>query len=148
MKKNIKVSVLDDLDMEILKLLEEDCTLTYQEIANKLNKNLWTIRDRVILLKRRGVIKKCRGILDYSLMGYHCKGILLCNIPPNHIDEAIEFMKKREEIKSITVITGDKRFVITIVGKNCNEIRNFIRKNLIRFEIYNTELNIVLDEPL
>jgi len=148
MKKNVKVSMLDDLDMEILKLLEEDCTLTYQEIANQLNKNLWTIRDRVILLKRRGVIKKCKAIIDYSLMGYNCKGVLLCNIPPNYIDEAIEFMKKREEIKSITVITGDKRFIITIVGKNCQDIRNFIRKNLIKFEIYNTELNIVLDEPL
>ncbi|MEM0160913.1 MAG: Lrp/AsnC family transcriptional regulator [Thermoplasmata archaeon] len=148
MKKNVKVSVLDNLDLDILKFLEEDCTLTYQDIADKLNKNLWTVRDRITLLKNRGVIKKCKGILDYSLMGYDCKGILLCNIPSNHIEEAIQFMKTQEEIKTITIITGDKRFIITIIGKKCNDIRNYIRRYFTKFEIYNTELNIVLEEPL
>ncbi|MEM3196867.1 MAG: Lrp/AsnC family transcriptional regulator [Conexivisphaerales archaeon] len=148
MEKKVKVSVLDNLDIDILKLLEEDCTLTYQDIAGKLNRSLWTVRDRITLLKNRGVIKKCKGILDYSLMGYDCKAILLCNIPPNHIEEAIQFMKTQEEIKGITIITGDTRFIITIIGKKCNDIRNYIKRYITKFEIYNTELNIVLEEPL
>ncbi|MGC9145717.1 MAG: Lrp/AsnC family transcriptional regulator [Nitrososphaeria archaeon] len=139
---------IDDLDYKILNLLEKDCTLTYQEIAKKVNRSLWTVRDRIELMKMKGVIKGCRGVLDYKLMGYSCKAVLFFNIPVENMQQAIEFMKTQEMIKSIMIISGDRRFMVTIVGKDVNEIRNYILKNLTKFKIYNTELDIVLDEIL
>jgi len=141
-----KKPVLDDLDYKILKLLEEDCTLTYQEIAEKVNRSLWTVRDRIELMKAKGVIKRCKAVLDYKLMGYTCKGILFFNVPTEYIEEAIDFIKSQEMIKNAMIISGDKRFVITIVGRDTNEVRNYVLKNLTKFKIYNTELDFVLEE--
>ncbi|MGC8662029.1 MAG: Lrp/AsnC family transcriptional regulator [Nitrososphaeria archaeon] len=143
-----KKPVIDDLDYKILKLLEDDCTLTYQDVAKKVNRSLWTVRDRIELMKMNGVIRRCRAVLDYKLMGYSCKGVLFFNIPTEYIEEAMEFMKTQEMIKSIMIISGDKRFIVTIVGKDVNDVRNYILKNLTKFKIYNTELDIVLDEIL
>ena len=143
-----KKPLIDDLDYKILNLLEEDCTQTYQEIAKKVNRNLWTVRDRIELMKMKGIIKRCRAVLDYKLMGYKCKAVLFFNIPTENMQEAIEFMKTQEMIKSVMIISGDKRFMVSIVGKDVNDIRNYILKNLIKFKIYNTKLDIVLDEIL
>jgi hypothetical protein len=49
-------------------------------------------------------------------------------------------------IKNAMIISGDKRFVITIVGRDTNEVRNYVLKNLTKFKIYNTELDFVLEE--
>ncbi|MGC9191814.1 MAG: Lrp/AsnC family transcriptional regulator [Conexivisphaera sp.] len=141
-----KGPMLDELDYKILKLLEEDCTLTYKEVAEKVNRSLWTVRDRIELMKMNGVIRKCKAVLDYKKMGYMCKGILFFNIPAEHIERAVEFMRSQEAIKSIMIISGDRRFVITIVGRDASEVRNYVLKNLTRFKIYNTELDCVLEE--
>ncbi|WP_232085636.1 Lrp/AsnC family transcriptional regulator [Conexivisphaera calida] len=143
---NDRGPVLDELDYKILKLLEEDCTLTYKEVAEKVNRSLWTVRDRIELMKMNGIVRGCKAVLDYRKMGYMCKGILFFNIPAEYIERAIEFMKSQEVIKSIMIISGDRRFAVTIVGRDASEVRNYVLKNLTKFKIYNTELDCVLEE--
>ena len=48
---------LDQLDLDIIEIMEEDCSLTYNDIAERTGKNLWTVRDRMVLLKQRGIVK-------------------------------------------------------------------------------------------
>ena len=43
---------IDTLDLNIIEMLEEDCSLTYNEIAEKTGKTLWTVRDRMVLLRK------------------------------------------------------------------------------------------------
>lgn len=51
---------LDTTDLEILRILQIDATLTNKEIAFKLRKSIATIHDRIRKLKERGYIKKSR----------------------------------------------------------------------------------------
>lgn len=141
-----KGPALDELDRKILKLLEEDCTLTYKEVAEKVDRSLWTVRDRIELMKMNGIIRKCKAVLDYRKMGYTCKGILFFNVPAEYIESAIEFMRSQEVIKSIMIISGDRRFAVTIVGRDASEVRKYVLENLTKFKIYNTELDYVLEE--
>ncbi len=55
-------------------------------------------------------------------------------------------MKSQSIIKSISMISGDKRFVVTMVGKSIDDIRKFIVDNLTKYKIYDAELDIVIDE--
>ncbi|WP_229657620.1 Lrp/AsnC family transcriptional regulator [Thermocladium modestius] len=134
-----------ELDEELLRILEEDCTLTYQEMARRVGRSLWAVRYRVEALRRSGAIKGCRAAVDYKSMGYD-KVVLFFNIPPEHMREALEFMKSQSIIKSISMISGDKRFVVTMVGKSIDDIRKFIVDNLTKYKIYDAELDIVIDE--
>jgi DNA-binding Lrp family transcriptional regulator len=60
---------LDKLDYQIIRLMEEDCSLPYSEIAKNVNANMWTVRDRIELLKRRGIIERCKGVINHAKMG-------------------------------------------------------------------------------
>lgn len=137
---------LDKLDMDIIDLLEEDCSLTYNEIANKTGKNLWTVRDRIILLRQRKVIKSCHADIDFQKIGLGCKAIIGFNVPPERIDEFVAFVRKEKRIKKMTITTGSRRFHIQMVGEECGEVRNYARKILPEFGIYDIDFEVILDE--
>lgn len=92
-----------------------------------------------------GVIKGCRAVVDYKALGYS-EVVLFFNVPPENMEEALDFMRSQEMIKELFIITGDKRIVTVIVGRDLDNIRRFILNNLTKFKVYNTELNVVIDK--
>ena len=55
---------LDTLDLEILRLMQEDASLTIKEIAAKVYKSVATVHERIRKLKDEGYIKRIVAILD------------------------------------------------------------------------------------
>ena len=108
---------LDQLDLDIIDLLEENCSMTYNEVADKTGKNIWTVRDRIILLRQRGIIKSCRAEIDYGKLGLGCRAIISFNVPAEKIDDFVEFIKKEKRIKKFVITTGSRRFHILMVGR-------------------------------
>jgi len=139
---------LDKLDMEILEILEEDCSLTYSEVAKKVNGNMWTVRDRINLLKNRGVLEKCKGILNYNKMGFSCKALIFLNANPLKLNELVSFLRGEKNVKSLMIISGSERIIVSIVGETCIDIRNYIQKELTKFDVEIKQFNIVLEEPI
>jgi len=139
---------LDKLNRDIIELLENDCTLTYQDIAKHLDKNLWTVRERIDNLKRKGVIKGCKAKIDYTMINLNCKAYLFFNIPLDKIDDFVKFAKSQKMVKKLTIISGERRFIAEIVGESCAYIRDYIKENFVQYGIYDTSLEIVLEEPI
>lgn len=137
---------IDALDLTIVEMLEKDCSLTYNEIAEKTGKNLWTVRDRMILLKKREIIRGCRADVDYSKLGYGCRALIDFNVPADKIDALVSFIRTQQRIKKLTVTTGQRRFMIDVIGTNCAEIREYARKVLPAYGIYDIDLEVVLDQ--
>ena len=137
---------LDQLDLDIIEIMEEDCSLTYNDIAERTGKNLRTVRDRMVLLKQRGIVKGCRGDIDYTKLGMGCKAYISFNIPAEKIDEFVSFVKGEKRIKKLTITTGSRRFSIHIIGEECGEIRNYARKILPAFGVYDVDFEVILDE--
>ena len=137
---------IDALDLTIVEMLEKDCSLTYNEIAEKTGKNLWTVRDRMILLKKREIIRGCRAVVDYSKLGYGCRALIDFNVPADKIDALVSFIRTQQRIKKLTVTTGQRRFMIDVIGTNCAEIREYARKVLPAYGIYDIDLEVVLDQ--
>jgi len=142
----VKPFKLDQLDLDIIDLMEEDCSLTYNDIAEKTGKNLWTVRDRMILLRQRGIIKSCRAEIDYGKIGFGCRAMISFNVNPEKIDEFVNFVKKEKRIKKFIITTGSRRLHIEIIGNECSEIRNYARKILPDFGIYDVDFEVILDE--
>ncbi|MEM0073954.1 MAG: Lrp/AsnC family transcriptional regulator [Thermoplasmatales archaeon] len=139
---------LDKLDNQIIELLEEDCSLSYSEIAEKINANMWTVRDRVELLKRRGVIERCKAVIDYAKMGLGCEALLFINVRPTQLRDLITFLRAEKRVKGMTIMTGQERIIIDVIGETCIEIRKFIQQDLMKFEVELKEFNVVLEKPI
>ncbi|MCA0363361.1 MAG: Lrp/AsnC family transcriptional regulator [Bacteroidetes bacterium] len=60
---------LDEIDKKILKLIQQDSTLTYKEIAEKINLSLTPVHDRIKRMENEGIIEKYVGILNKKVLG-------------------------------------------------------------------------------
>ncbi len=145
---SLKSHRIDALDLQIIDLLEKNCSLAYEEIARETRKSMWTVRDRINLLKKREILKDCRAGIDYGKIGYACRAVLAFNVPPESIDDLIQFSRQQSMIKRTLVTTGQRRFLMEIIGEDCSEIRNYARKELPKFGIYDIDLEVILDEIL
>lgn len=138
----------DDLDFKIIGILEKDCSKTYREIAEESGRDLWMVRDRVVMLKKKGIVRKCKAEIDYPAVGLGCRALIVFNVPEENIDSFISFAKSTNEFKKLTIVTGQRRFYLEVVGKNCNGIREYARKTLPKFGIYDVVFEVVLDSPI
>jgi len=145
---HVKGFKLDRLDFEILEIIEQDCSKTYAEIAESVNANLWTVRDRLNLLKSRGIIQGCKGVLNYQMMGFPFKALIQLNLEPTQLQEFISFVRGQKNVKNMMIITGSERIFLTVIGSSVVEIREFIQKQLSRFNVDIRNFNMVLDEPV
>lgn len=137
----------DALDVKILGLLEDNCTLGYREVADKLDKNIWNVRDRIIHLKEKGIIKGCRADINYVEMGLGCRALISLNVPAENIDRFISFIRSNDMFKRLTITTGMRRFHIEVVGKECNEVRLYAMKTFPDFKVQDVEFEVILDTP-
>ncbi|MCL5680695.1 MAG: Lrp/AsnC family transcriptional regulator [Candidatus Thermoplasmatota archaeon] len=138
----------DALDLRIVEIMEKDCSLGYREVAEKLGKNIWNVRDRIIHLKDRGIIKKCKADVNYSEMGLKCRALLSFNLPAENIDPFISFTKSENMFKRLIITTGQRRFHLEAVAEDCNDIRLYAMRKFPDFKVYDVEFEVVLDNPL
>jgi len=74
--KNQEVPVMDELDIEILKLLEEDGRISHEEISKRLHISRPSVHQRVAKLEKSGVIKGYKGIIDWSRLDQKIKVVI------------------------------------------------------------------------
>lgn len=139
--------IIDDLDKEIIKRLQLDARRSFQEIAKELNVSGGTIHVRVNKLKKMGVYKGSRVILDYDSLGYSVIafiGINLHNASDNKY--VVTKLKSMSEVLEIHYTTGSYGIFVKVAAKNTKDLHRFLVENLQSLsEIQSTETLISLD---
>ena len=61
---------LDDIDVSILKIINEDVRTSYRQISRSLDVSVGTVHNRIDKMVKRGVIKKFSPVIDHEILGY------------------------------------------------------------------------------
>ena len=97
-------SLIDKLDLEILKLLSQNSKISYTEISTKLKVSNTTVHVRVNRLQKLEVIKNFTITIDYNKLGfsYACyMGI--------YMDKASQYENVLQELLKMDNITSLKK---------------------------------------
>ena len=98
---------MDKLDYLILSELLKDASLSFVEIAKKVNTTPYTVRRRYERLKKEGTIQKSMISIDLSKLGYQGKAFLLITLLPNgNRAETVAFLKNVKNVIVVTEIMG------------------------------------------
>jgi DNA-binding Lrp family transcriptional regulator len=101
-------TMVDELDMKILRLLRDDARLSYRNIAKTLNISTGTISQRIRKLQESGVIKKFTTIIDSASVGKHCTLLVMIRSRPGaRLEEIVREIEDLDESCCIHTITGD-----------------------------------------
>jgi len=123
MNKNI-----DELDLNILKLLQNDARVPYKTIAEKLSVSVPTVTARVKTLTEKGIIKGFYTEIDRSLMGEGIKAYIDMEVPPAAKEELYAFLKSSPQVSECHRVTGGYSLLIKAFFKNTADMDKFLNE--------------------
>jgi len=124
---------LDAIDVEILRLLQQDATYTNKQLSFKLNKSVATIHERIRRLKEQGYIKKIVAILDRkkvdrSLIAF--SHVFLKEHTAETLGTFEQQVAKFTEVMECFQMTGAYDFILRIATCDMDAYHLFLRNKL------------------
>ena len=124
---------LDPTDIELLKLLQIDATLTNKELAFKLNKSIATVHERIRKLKDQGYIKRIVAILDRKKIDKSLIAFSQVLLKEHTADALYTFERdvaKFSEVMECFQMTGAFDFIVRVATSDMDSYHIFLRKKL------------------
>lgn len=124
---------LDNTDRKILRILQNDSTLTVKELAARVHLSASPAFDRQKRLEREGFITGYHAILDAKKAG---NGItVLCHMRLKHhsqvlMDDFMEAIQSIEEITECYNTSGEYDFTLKIQTRDMESYQEFMRTKL------------------
>lgn len=137
--------VLDDLDIAILKILEDDARVSYRKIAQKLNVSVGTIHNRISKLHENEIIKGFLLELNERKLNYKLKTVISLVITGIKIDEILKKISNYPHVTNVYNISGSVSAIVICRFQKMKQIRDFTTFLNEEKDVLKVETNIVLN---
>lgn len=139
---------LDRTNIEILKLLQEDSSITNAELAARLGLSPATTLERVRKLEQQGIIKQYVAILDEKQLDKQIKAYIFITMK-DHTDASITrfntLIGELPEVLECSRLAGEKDYLIKVLTDDIDAYERFTRTRLATIPgIDKTSTSIVL----
>lgn len=141
-----KEKILDEIDKNILRILQENARTSYREIQDSLGISIGTIHNRISKLKNSGVVEGYTLRLNNEKLGYKLTFLIRVNVDGKYTEEILKDLKGIPEVCSIFHTTGEQSAALICRFKESEDVHNFIRQLNQKEHITRTNSNMVLKE--
>jgi Lrp/AsnC family transcriptional regulator for asnA, asnC and gidA len=147
---NLKVTGLDDLDLQILHMLINDSRTPFLEISRQCHVSGGTIHVRMKKMEDMGIIKGTKLIIDNSKLGYDvCCFIGIYLDRAKTFNDALGQLKLIKEIVELHYTTGQYSIFIKVICKNIADLQNLLMNKIQAVDgIQRTDTFISLVQPI
>jgi len=135
----------DDLDQKILRLLQRNGKLTYEEIGALVDRSPSTIRDRIKKLEENKTIMGYSAIVNQERVGINSDAYISADVPPDKSQTAIASLFSMENVSEILRVTGERRIMFRVRASNNSELIDIIDKKIRPLGFLNIEVTMVLE---
>jgi len=148
--KTEPTKTLDDVDLQIISSLQEDCRLSFNKLASKLGVSVGTAYNRVKNLEATGVVKGYTVVLDPVKLGYELTAIILIQSAGKHLTEVETEIAKTNNVLAVYDIAGEHDTAIVAKFKDRTNLNDYLKNLLanphVKRTITSVALNIVKEE--
>jgi len=142
---------LDELDIKILRVLQEDARRSYREVAEITGVATQTVYNRLKRMTDEGVIKGYIPMIDPSSVGYDLTALILVQVNGQFLVDVEKTLAKYPEVHGVYDITGEFDIAVLVKFRDRTSLNNFIKSVLrlpqIRRTVTNVALNVVKEDP-
>lgn len=139
---------LDDYDKNIIRILQEDSSISNIELSKRIGLAPSSCLLRVKNLKEQKVLKQFTAIVDEKVLGFEITCFAKVSMQPLNRETSTTFIEEVKKIPEITecyTITGEAAFMLKIVAKSFQYYRNFVFDKLLSVpHVSNIETSIVV----
>ena len=134
---------------QLLKLLENNATLTAEQLASALGTDEKTVRAAIIELEQNGTILGYKTIIDWEKTDREAVSAMIdVKLTPQKergFDRVAERIYNYPEVKSVYLMSGAYDLSVLIEGKTMKEVAFFVSQKLATIEgVISTATHFVL----
>lgn len=121
--------VLDPVDLEILRLLQNDARTTYRDLAAAVGVAPSTCLDRVARLRRGGVILGHELRLDPAKLGRALEALLLVQVRPHRrelIAPFVDRVRALPESRALFHLTGPDDYLVHVAVTGAADLQRLV----------------------
>lgn len=141
---------LDTIDRKLLRLLQEDASLSAGELAERVGLSQSPCWRRVNRLQQEGYITRKVAVLDRHRLGLGIVvfvNIKLSSHGRNLLDEFEEAIVNFPEIVECWTVSGSMDYTLRVVTRDIDAYENFLRHKLLRLpHILEAQSSITMTE--
>jgi Lrp/AsnC family transcriptional regulator for asnA, asnC and gidA len=142
--KNGMIKNMDNVDLQIINLLQEDCRLSFNKIANKIGISAGTAFNHVKNLEKNGILKSYTVNIDPSKVGYSLTAIVLIQVEGGHLQDVEDKIANLPNVIAVYDVTGDYNAVVITKFKDGAGLNTFIKNLLAIPHVRRTVTNVAL----
>lgn len=133
-----------DLDVRLIRVLQEDSRLSLRQLAKKLDVSTSTVSKRLADLLDRGIVRGFRPVLDYSKLGFGLIAVTKIKARGEFLPAIVEALAEDRNLTHVYEITGE--FDVLVIGRfrNETEMNREIKRMLSLPGIEGTNTSVVL----
>jgi len=125
---------IDEKDLQILRILQSNCSLSVKTIARMVNSPITTVHAKIKRLEGLGYIKSYKAVLDSKKLGKTVTAFILVSFaytPPTASGmlsqrDVAKDIAKFPEVQEVHIITGDWDLLIKVKASSIDEIGRFV----------------------
>lgn len=126
---------LDEVDLQLLKLLQADGRITNADLAKKVGLSPPSVLQRVRALEKAGIVRGYSAILDPDRLGYKIMAFVQISLSL-HQDMPIERFRRQireiEEVVECYHVSGDYDFLLKVAVRDMRAYEALIREKISR----------------
>jgi DNA-binding Lrp family transcriptional regulator len=130
----VQVIYMDEKDLELLRILEENCRLSSEEIATMTNLSASEVETRVCALEAARVIKGYSTVINWERAGNgEVSAIIELKVSPERdygYDRIAERLSRFRQVKTVRLMTGTYDLQLLVTGKNMQEVSRFVSEHV------------------
>ncbi len=136
---------LDDLDIDILRSLNENARKSFRDIAKELQISLTTVSNRVRIMEKNGVIQGYIPMLDPEKLGYDIMVVIGIKVIHGRIVETERDLAKEPGVFAVFDSTGEWDAIMLARFQNRGQLNEFVKKVLDHENVDRTYTQVVLN---
>ncbi len=123
------MSDLDDIDIQILKLLQDDGRKKLNALAEEVSLSIPSVRERLKKIENQGLITAYHALIDHKKIGLDITAFVRINIRGSaYYESLIDLIQNLEEVQELHSITGDGSHLIKVRTKNTSTLEQLLSK--------------------
>ena len=139
------VKLLDDLDVAILRRLNQDARKSFRDIARDLEVSISTVSNRVKRLESEGIILGYAPLLDEKKLGYDVLAVIGIRISKGKLLEVQRKIAREDKVIDVYDVTGEYDSVVIARLRNTKELDAFIKRLVAMDNVERTYTQVVLN---
>lgn len=124
-----EVTIMDAIDVKIIKLLQKNARITASDISNEINLSVPAVSERLKKLEASGVIQQYTAIVSPRKLKRDLTAIMFISLErPKYADRFVDAIKLENEILECHFLAGDYDYSLKIITENTYTLEQLINR--------------------